>query len=129
MAFCEALNEALAKQGRAEIKHADQGCQFTGSAWITALVESGARISMPLSECLQAAAQKEMADAGSPSPKGLVLSQGRGLLCRVWAPGLSQAIRSERRVLWRRRQCRPHRGSGKTAAQSPGCRPVAWRGR
>ena len=45
--FCvEALNEAIAKHGPPEIMKTDQGSQFTGSAWITTLSETGVRISM-----------------------------------------------------------------------------------
>ena len=59
--FCvDALNEAIAKYGPPEIMNTpsrhiccantlsamDQGSQFTGSAWITALAEVGVRISM-----------------------------------------------------------------------------------
>ncbi|MEM6615065.1 MAG: DDE-type integrase/transposase/recombinase [Pseudomonadota bacterium] len=45
--FCvEAWNEAIAEHGAAEIMNTDQGSQFTGSAWITALTEASMRISM-----------------------------------------------------------------------------------
>ncbi|MEL6432654.1 MAG: IS3 family transposase [Pseudomonadota bacterium] len=45
--FCvDALNEAITKHGPPEIMNTDQGSQFTGSAWITALSEAGVRISM-----------------------------------------------------------------------------------
>jgi len=45
--FCvEALNEAIAKYGKPEIMNADQGSQFTGSAWITTLTEANVKISM-----------------------------------------------------------------------------------
>lgn len=45
--FCvDALNEAIARYGPPEIMNTDQGSQFTGSAWITTLTETGARISM-----------------------------------------------------------------------------------
>ena len=45
--FCfEALNEAIAKYGTPEIMNADQGSQFTGSAWITTLTEADVKISM-----------------------------------------------------------------------------------
>ena len=45
--FCvEALNEAIAKYGKPEIMNADQGSQFTGSAWITNLTEADIKISM-----------------------------------------------------------------------------------
>ena len=39
--FCvEALEEAIAKYGKAEIMNTDQGSQFTGAAWITTLTEA-----------------------------------------------------------------------------------------
>ena len=45
--FCvEALNEAIAKRGTPEIMSTDQGCQFTGSAWTSKLIEAGVGISM-----------------------------------------------------------------------------------
>ena len=45
--FCvEALNEAIVRFGPPEIMNTDQGSQFTGSAWTTALTEAGVRISM-----------------------------------------------------------------------------------
>lgn len=45
--FCvEALNEAIAKYGPPEIMNTDQGSQFMGTVWITALTEAGVRISM-----------------------------------------------------------------------------------
>lgn len=45
--FClDALNEAIVKYGPPKIMNSDQGSQFTGNAWITALTEAGIRISM-----------------------------------------------------------------------------------
>jgi len=45
--FCvEALQEAIARFGPPEIMNTDQGSQFTGADWITALTEAGVRISM-----------------------------------------------------------------------------------
>lgn len=45
--FCvEALKEAIDHFGPPEIMNADQGSQFTGSAWITTLTEAGVRLSM-----------------------------------------------------------------------------------
>ena len=45
--FCVgALNEAIAGHGPPEIMNTDQGSQFTGAAWFTALTEAGVRISM-----------------------------------------------------------------------------------
>jgi putative transposase len=45
--FCvEALEEAFAKHGRPEIFNADQGSQFTSSAFVDALKGAGVRISM-----------------------------------------------------------------------------------
>jgi len=45
--FCvEALQEAIARFGPPEIMNTDQGSQFTGADWITALTETGVRISM-----------------------------------------------------------------------------------
>lgn len=45
--FCvEALEEALARHGPPEIMNTDQGSQFTGADWITALTEAGVRVSM-----------------------------------------------------------------------------------
>lgn len=45
--FCvEALQEAIAKYGPPEIMNTDQGSQFTGADWITALKDHGVRISM-----------------------------------------------------------------------------------
>ena len=45
--FCvEALKEALDRYGPPEIMNPDQGCQFTGSAWITTLSEAGVKVSM-----------------------------------------------------------------------------------
>ncbi len=45
--FCvEALNEAIARYGPPEIMNTDQGSQFTGAAWITALTDAGVKISM-----------------------------------------------------------------------------------
>ena len=45
--FCvEALDEAIAKYGAPEIMNTDQGSQFTGSAWITTLTDTGIKISM-----------------------------------------------------------------------------------
>ncbi|MBB5722266.1 putative transposase [Loktanella ponticola] len=45
--FCvEALNEAIAKYGKPGIMNTDQGSQFTGAAWITALTEANVKISM-----------------------------------------------------------------------------------
>lgn len=42
----EALNEAIAKHCPPEIMNTDQGSQFTGSAWITMLIEAAVRILM-----------------------------------------------------------------------------------
>ena len=42
----EALNEAIAKYGSPEICNTDQASQFTGSAWITTLTDTGVRMSM-----------------------------------------------------------------------------------
>ncbi|WP_267166533.1 DDE-type integrase/transposase/recombinase [Sulfitobacter sp. F26169L] len=45
--FCvEALNEAIAKYGRPEIKNTDQGSEFTGAAWTTTLPEADVKILM-----------------------------------------------------------------------------------
>ena len=46
--FClTALNEAVAVAGRAPgIFNTDQGCQFTGQEWITAVESKGSRVSM-----------------------------------------------------------------------------------
>ena len=45
--FCiEALKEALVRFGTPEIMNTDQRSQFTGSAWVSALTDAGARISM-----------------------------------------------------------------------------------
>jgi len=45
--FCvAALEEAIARFGPPEIMNTDQGAQFTGSAWITTLTDTGVRISM-----------------------------------------------------------------------------------
>ena len=45
--FCvEALKEALDRYGPPEIMNTDQGSQFTGSAWITTLIETGVKVSM-----------------------------------------------------------------------------------
>jgi putative transposase len=45
--FCvEALNEAITKYGKPEIMNADQGSQFTGTAWITTLTDAKIKISM-----------------------------------------------------------------------------------
>ena len=45
--FCvEALKEALDRYGPPEIMNTDQGSQFTGSAWITPLIEAGVKVSM-----------------------------------------------------------------------------------
>jgi putative transposase len=46
-AFCvETLEEALAKHGKPEVFNTDQGSQFTGSAFTTALANNGIAISM-----------------------------------------------------------------------------------
>lgn len=45
--FCvDAMNEAIGKYGPPEIMNTDQGSQFTGSDWITALTDARVRISM-----------------------------------------------------------------------------------
>jgi len=45
--FCvEALKEALAKYGTPQIMNSDQGSQFTGFEWTTALKDAGVKISM-----------------------------------------------------------------------------------
>jgi putative transposase len=45
--FCvDALQEAIGKYGPPEIMNTDQGSQFTGSDWITALTDAGVRVSM-----------------------------------------------------------------------------------
>jgi putative transposase len=45
--FCvEALQDALARHGRPEIFNTDQGSQFTGSAFTSALTDNGIAISM-----------------------------------------------------------------------------------
>jgi putative transposase len=45
--FCvEALDQAINKYGPPGIMNTDQGSQFTGSAWITALTEADVNISM-----------------------------------------------------------------------------------
>ena len=45
--FCvEALEEAISKYGKPEIMNTDQGSQYTGSGWITALTEDKIKISM-----------------------------------------------------------------------------------
>ena len=41
-----ALEEALARYGRPEIFNTDQGSQFTGAAFTSALIDAGVRISM-----------------------------------------------------------------------------------
>lgn len=52
--FCvEALNEAIAQYGPPEIMNTDQGSQFTGTAWITTLIDAKIKISMPLGVCVQ----------------------------------------------------------------------------
>lgn len=46
-AFCvDALNEAIATYGPLKIMNANQGSQFTASAWIITLTEARMRISM-----------------------------------------------------------------------------------
>jgi putative transposase len=44
--YVEALKEALDRYGPPEIMNTDQGSQFTGSAWITTLTETGVKVSM-----------------------------------------------------------------------------------
>ncbi len=45
--FCiEALEEAISKYGKPEIMNTDQGCQYTGTGWITTLTEAKIKISM-----------------------------------------------------------------------------------
>jgi putative transposase len=45
--FCvAALEEALARHGKPEIFNTDQGSQFTGADFTSALIEAGVRISM-----------------------------------------------------------------------------------
>ena len=45
--FCKkALDVAITKYGPPKIMNADQGSQFTGSAWITTLTDAGVKISM-----------------------------------------------------------------------------------
>ena len=45
--FCvDALKEAIGKYGPPEIMNTDQGSQFTGSDWITALTDARVRVSM-----------------------------------------------------------------------------------
>jgi putative transposase len=45
--FCvEALHAAIAKYGKPEIMNTDQGSQFTGTVWITALTDAKVNISM-----------------------------------------------------------------------------------
>ena len=45
--FCvEALNEAIAEYGKPEIMNTDQGSQFTGTAWITTLIDAKIKITM-----------------------------------------------------------------------------------
>jgi len=45
--FCvEAMQDAVKRFGLPEIMNTDQGAQFTGADWITALTEAGVRISM-----------------------------------------------------------------------------------
>lgn len=45
--FCdEALNEAIAQYGKPEIMNTDQGSQFTGTSWITALTDAKIKISV-----------------------------------------------------------------------------------
>ena len=45
--FCvEALEEAIAKYGTPEIMNTDQGSQYTGAGWITALTNADIKISM-----------------------------------------------------------------------------------
>ena len=47
VSFCiEALEKAIVKYGKSEIKNTDQGCQYTGSGWITTLTEAKIKISM-----------------------------------------------------------------------------------
>jgi len=42
----EALEEAIAKYGKPEIMNTDQGSQYTGAGWITALTKAKIKISM-----------------------------------------------------------------------------------
>jgi putative transposase len=42
----ETLEKAIAKYGKSEIKNTDQGCQYTGSGWITTLTKTDIKISM-----------------------------------------------------------------------------------
>ena len=52
--FCvEALEEAIARYGKPEIKNTDQGSQYTGARWITTLTNADIKISMPLGVCAQ----------------------------------------------------------------------------
>lgn len=45
--FCvEALEDAIAKYGKPEIMNTDQGSQYTGAGWITALTDAEIKISM-----------------------------------------------------------------------------------
>lgn len=45
--FCvDALKEALSKYGKPEVMNSDQGSQFTGFEWISALKETQVKISM-----------------------------------------------------------------------------------
>ena len=45
--FCvEALKDAIARFGPPKIMNTDQGAQFTGSAWLTTVIEAGVRTSM-----------------------------------------------------------------------------------
>ncbi len=47
VSFCiEALEKAIVKYGKSEIKNTDQGCQYTGSGWITTLTKTDIKISM-----------------------------------------------------------------------------------
>ncbi|MBT6585320.1 MAG: IS3 family transposase [Gammaproteobacteria bacterium] len=45
--FCvEALEEAIVRYGKPDIMNTDQGSQYTGAGWITALTEANTKISM-----------------------------------------------------------------------------------
>jgi len=43
----EALEDAIARYGRPAIMDTDQGSQYTGAGWITALTKADIKISMP----------------------------------------------------------------------------------
>jgi putative transposase len=52
----EALEEALARHGKPDIFHTDQGSQFTSTEFIKVLARREIKICMPLGDCLQSPA-------------------------------------------------------------------------